>query len=60
MIGEKSIAALNSEEPVFGEGGELRLTLIYLKFDMLKKEKKNKQKQRKKPKANNNKTNSTT
>lgn len=34
--------ALESAEPVFGEGGELRL--IYLKFDMLKKQAKTRKK----------------
>lgn len=37
---------MESEEPVFGEGGELRLTLIYLKFDMLRKEKQAKTKKK--------------
>lgn len=32
-----------SEEPGFGEGGELRLILLYLKFDVFKKKKGKKQ-----------------
>lgn len=37
---------MEAEELLFEEGGELKLTLIYLKFDVFNK--KNKQKQRKK------------